>query len=486
MTSPLRVAVVGAGLSGLVCGALLAARGRDVTILEALDAPGGVARAAGGGGEASFSPGPQYVWGWEAGGPAWDALAELDVDVEMRAMPRCFERVSFGDAPFRPVEDTSPAELGALAAPQRAAAARVLDVLSQAGAVAPAVGRRATFRGGRREMLASILGSEATLSQKRWALAIADLTVAELARRLGADARTLRLVTHPQAIFAESLEDLSALLYACARHHLCRGVFVPTGGFGALVDALVGACASAGARVVTRAPVVGVEAVAAGTALTTTIGEGVFDHVVWACSPGAVARVARRSTSRVFRGAGASLHEAFEPSHPILSLNAYVTLDAREVEVLRDRNFTWFADDSDVGFGATSDAPGRTINFGSPTLNGRVSTDEHVICAFSNVGEPDLEGLLRHGLARLGVHAAPRRIEVMTPEVWTRAFGGFEGSVYGRRLTPSSLQRPLAGRLPTGWSLCHSGAGISGVLGALQSGLACADALAPRASRRAS
>ncbi len=485
MTRRGRVAVVGAGLSGLVCGAFLAARGRDVTIIEALDAPGGVARAVRHG-EVSFAPGPQYVWGWERGGPAWDALAGLDVRLTMRAMPRDFEQVAFGDGAFYPVEDTAPEEIRELVGPQRDAVARLLGALDEAGAVALGVGRRATFRQSKRAMLTSILGSDATMPQKRWALAIADLTVAQLARRLGADARTLRLVTHPQAIFAESLEDLSVLLYACARHHLRRGVFVPVGGFGAFVDALVGACVSAGAELVTGATVERAEPSPRGTALRFAGREEAFEHVVWACSPGVVARIASRSTEKAFRATGASLDDAFEPSHPITSMNAYVSLAAHEIELLRDRNFTWFADDADVAFGSPAQASGRTINFSSPTLNGRVPTDEHVICAFSNVGEVDLEGMLRRSLERLGVHAVPHRIDAMTPDVWTRDFGGFEGSVYGRRLTPGSLQRPLADRMPNGWTLCHSGAGISGVLGALQTGRVCADGLTRRVSRRAS
>lgn len=475
-----RVAVVGAGVSGLTCAALLARRGLDVTLYEALDHPGGVARATGAFGP-SFSPGPQYAWGWGAAGPAWRAIDELGLALTMQRMPDDFEWVSFGGAPFTPVERTTPRAILELPEPQRSAARRFIDALDKAGALATALGERATFRRGRRAMLATILAAPATAAQKKWALAMRDMSVAELARRLEVDRHTLRLLTHPQAIFAESLEDLSALLYACARHHLCEGVYTPAGGFGALIDALVDANQRAGAELMLGARVTGV-VVDRDERCSLEFRRDIeaFDHIVWACSPSVVHQLASKSGAPKFERFASTLAQRFEPSHPIRSLNALIRLDHHDKAPLTRRNYTWFDESPDVLFAPAASAPSaRTINLCSPTLNATIEADEHVICAFSTMAEKDLDELVDRCLFKLGVTARPHTTIHMPPDVWTRDFGGFQGSVYGRRLTPMSLQRSLLDGLPRSWSLCHSGAGISGILGCLQSARACADALAP-------
>jgi phytoene dehydrogenase-like protein len=64
----MRVAIVGAGLSGLATAALLARRDHDVVVLEATKTLGGLAAPVELGPH-RFCPGPQYLWGMATDGP---------------------------------------------------------------------------------------------------------------------------------------------------------------------------------------------------------------------------------------------------------------------------------------------------------------------------------------------------------------------------------------------------------------------------------
>ncbi len=279
------------------------------------------------------------------------------------------------------------------------------------------------------------------------------------------------------------IRDSSALLFASARHHLNQSLFVPEGGFAALVDGLEDAARRAGVSIRVGARVDDAARTSSGSTLTVGGRRFRCDHIVWACSPGALAGMMKRSDRVASRRLGRKLARGFSRSNPVRSLNALVALSRDDEARLRARNFTWFSDTRDVRFSAPELPGARTINFCSPTLNADLDLDRHVLCAFSHAGEEDLSGLLARELARLGVRPQWLDVREMTPKVWSSRFGGHEGSVYGRRLTAASLKTSTAAMTPRGWHLAHSGAGISGLLGCVQSARAVADAITPSLRR---
>lgn len=471
------VAVIGAGITGLSVAATLALRGAHVNLIEALPHVGGVARATQKYG-LSYAPGPQYAWGWEPDGPAAKAIAHLGISLKMRQMPREFEQLALGRGDFALVHQNLPAQLDTLPEHDRQKALLFARALDSAGRSGATLGPQAIFRQSGVQMIKQMLGQALPVRERGWGIRLRNLSVQDFADQYHLSPLALRMLTHCQGIFAEDLSALSALLYASARHHLSDPPYFPEGGFGSLIDALEGVARQSQVQIRTSSPVVGLDLAPDGrTRLTLQSAPGqrtqdCFDHVIWAISPGALNRLLEASTVGRFQKLGSRLKGAFKPSHPVVSLNLYVELDAWQRQRLQGRNFTWFEDDQHIGFEtqALEKRAPRTVNFSSPTLNDQLDGPKQVICAFSH-GDCDpilFEQKLLELLGRLGVKPRVFDLEYMDSATWTNDFGAYEGSLYGRRLTTKSLRTSLCDLMPSDWSLAHSGAAIPGILGCLQ------------------
>ena len=481
-----RVAVVGAGLSGLGAAAILARRGCAVDLFEALPDVGGVARSLSKHGLV-YSPGPQYAWGWQEGGPAWRALDEIDLDLSFIEIPDDYEQLAIKRGAFETVTESIPSSVYALPAAERRRALAFARALDAAGRAGEHIGEGARFRLSEFAMSRALVTAPVPFQDKITAIQMRGRSVSKLAEQYGISPSTLRLMTHHQAIFAEKLETLSALLFACARHHLNHSVWFPRGGFGALVSALESACESASVKIHTNTEVRTASLSREGLT-TLTFGDrssATFSHVVWACSPGMLGKLLEDEAANnpTLRRLKLGLSERFQPSHPISALDLFVELEPEDIESVRAKNFSWFAHHEDIDFSDATERPPETINFTLPTTFEAPDSRAHVICAFSHAGCPP--ELLERGvldlLERVGVR--PRvfdRID-LNPRAWSSRFGAFGGSVYGRRMTYSSLTTPLGDDLPTGWQLAHSGAGIPGILGCLQTSLAVANKISAHA-----
>lgn len=455
----MHVAIVGGGLTGLVTALLLATKDHRVTLIEGQEALGGVARPVAFGG-CTFSPGPQYVWGFGDGGPGRAILDEAGVSVPFLPMGEDFEHLSIGDAPFRPVRHPTPEEASTLEA-----------ALDRLGGAEPVIARGAGFRRSGAAMLRSVAMAGGLKLDDRLEVFLArDESVSDLAERYPTELQHLRRILYSQGIFAESLDDLSAVVFAAARRHLVRALHVPEGGVAGLISALIDATHAHPRISVTLACEVRAStSVPAGHRLATTGGDlGPFDRIVACCSPAVVSRITGRSL-------------AFEPSHSMGVACLAVCLSEDATAALRGRNFTWYRSAHDVDFCTPSDPP-ACVNFVSPTLNGGATGDRHVICAYVPAARERSAPLrstvpVRQTAALLArVTPGVEVVDATTigPARWTSEFGAFEGAIYGRRLTAASLQRSALDGLPRGWSLAHSGAGIPGVLGCLQMAAAAA------------
>lgn len=480
-----KVAVIGAGITGLSVAASLAQRGAQVSLFEALPQVGGVARGQLKHG-LNYAPGPQYAWGWEPGGPAQQATAHLELELKMRELPAEFEQLALGEGGFSCVRGHIPEQLNALPEDERRRALDFAAALDSAGRAGVTLGDDASFRHGGLRMIKHIFKQELPLSERSWGLRLRNTSVQELADAYGVSARALRMLTHSQGIFAEDLDELSALLFASARYYLQRPLYFPEGGFGSLIKALERATLKAKVQLYTSTQVIGIERRDAQCELNI-LQQGAsqrrecFDHVVWSCAPGILSKQLEQSASPFYQKLSAKLAAHFEPSHPITSLDLFVELNEQERARLMGRNFTWFIDDERIGFSApkTSRRSPRTVNFSSPTLNDEQRGSRQVICAFSH-SDCELVELKQRTLellARLEIKPKVFDIEYMSSSKWTQRFGAFNGSLYGRRLTTSSLRSSLCDLMPAHMSLAHSGAAIPGILGCLQLAQATAQAI---------
>lgn len=464
----MRVGVVGAGITGLVASLLLARRGHAVTLLEAGDFLGGVARSIGFSGH-RFCPAPQYVWGFGDEGPATRILRSLDLHVACRQMPADFEQYAVAQGPWSATRTSARTEDESPGGSSRSGSlAQLTAALDRLGHAAEVIGEGAGFRQSGAAMMRAVARSPRLGLPERLELArCRNLSVAELALRYGVSPADLRRLAYAQGIFAERLDALSAIVFAAARHHLLRAVYVPDGGMVTLVDKLITAVESApGIEVRPGEAVLGVQQTAGAQRIETRRGSVEVDRVLFCCSPGVVAAF------------HPPLRDRFEPANPIGALCLRVELDDADREALRHRNFSWFASEgADVDF-ASNREDLETVSFTSPTLNGGGTGSGQVLCAFFPVprtaaGEARpaaVRELLRTLLARRLGHAVELTDSLyIGHRDWSVGFGAYQGGAYGRRLTSRSLQRSLVSGLPQKWSLAHSGAGIPGVLGCLQS-----------------
>lgn len=472
----MRCAVVGAGITGMAAALGLARAGVDVDVIDACDEPGGVARAVRLCGQ-RFCPGPQYLWGFEDDGAATRLLRALGLSLKTLAMPAAFERVRFGDGPWHSaasVFDDPPATDGDR---------RFLDELEVLGRAGACIEEGAGFRLDGAAMIAAIarLGGATEVTA---AVRARHLSLAELARRCGASASTLRRVAFSQGIFAERLDELSAVLFAAALRHLRAPLRVPEGGVVALLDRLVAAtrerCAVSAGEAVTD-----VAQRERGYRLTTTRRVLDVDQVVFCVSPAALPPSIGKAARAKYQG-----------SNTMGVLALAIETDGSDRVALHQKNFTRFADDVDavdVDFARGSDRT-ALLAWTASTLNGAV--DPHaapatqVVTAFFPLGHDDAQAMIDAADACLRASLAdvlgqPPRVVgrlPLPPSSWNAHFGASEGAIYGRRLTASSMRRSLIGGLPAGVHLAHSAVGIPGVLGCLQMAEATAAAALERSA----
>ncbi len=450
----MHTAVIGGGITGLATALGLARRGATVDLFEAGDHVGGVARAVRFAGH-RFCPGPQYLWGFDDDEDATRLLAQLGVQLPSVAMPTDFEQLRIGAGAWHAapheLDDGSAGDVRFVAA---------LDALGRAGA---AIEGDASFRLDGPAMVRAVARS-ADVDTLVAVLRARNLSVAELARSCGAAPATLRRLLYSQGIFAERLQDLSAVVYAAARRHLRRTLRVPVGGVVALVDALSAAVVAAGVRVHLGERVLELDS----TTLRTDRRVVAVDDVVFCTSPAALP-ASLRTHARA----------AFVPSHTIGATCAAVDLDDEQRLLLHRRNFNFFAHNDDVAFDTAGDAT-ATLNFTCTTLHAvevHEAPTRQVVCAFFPLGaDDDVDDVFARAEQTLSAQLGAvlgRPLEAVqhlriAPTTWTEHFGASNGAVYGRRLTSSSLRRSQVDNLPAHVHLAHSGAGIPGVLGCLQ------------------
>ena len=461
------VVVIGAGVCGLAAAGLLAPR-RRVVVFEASARPGGVAQVSELDG-ARFCAGPQYLWGFAEGGPGRRILGKMGLSLPMEALGAGFDQLAIGDGDLQPVTagQCAPllAEIVRRRPEQAAPIARLTRLLDDIGEACEALSARARFMGGGAEMLRHLTavlgpGHRAAVPLLR----SHRLSLAALARQLGVGPAALRALAPHQAIFAESLSDLSAVLFAAARHHLKSMLWVPVGGTRRLIETLVSHARAHGElrlrhRVVSVTPRGdGWEVVAQAPGSLRRVRTR---QVIFACAPPVTAALLPQLSLR------------YQPSNGVSALCLSITGDRAVMDRLANRNINWFASpDADIDF-AVPAASLATLNVTSPTLNGGPRADRAVVVAFYPHGR-DPEAMARAAEARLlsllrpwgAVSVRARRL--IDRRAWAEDFGSTGGAIYGRRLSAPSMLTPAFRRLPPGALVAHSGAGISGVMGCLE------------------
>lgn len=462
----MRVAIVGAGLSGLTTAALLARRGHDVVLLEATWTLGGLA-APRELGPHRFCPGPQYLWGMAADGPGRQILEMAGVTTSMRAVDPGFERVIIGEPGQNDAVDTVVVD-GMPRCGLSEGGVSMATVLDRLGRCGEVIGENARFtRSGAAMLRAVASSSSVSLGDKAALLSHHDDTIAALAHRTGATPRDVRLLLAEQLIFAEPLFELSSVLFAAARHWL-RQVHVPTAGVARFVDDLIAAVVAADVDVRLGAPVCRVEAAPHGIRLEVSGSDDealIVDRVVWCCSPAVVRRLIPLEA------------HLFAPSAAVHCLCLDLSLDDDDARALRDHTLLWFQNDDDVTFPmrppTSTKTPLAALNILSPSLNAHVAGARQVVCAYapSGTSEHDIiarvRSLFRH---HVEVHGT-----LSIDQTRWNEFGPGSDAVYGRRKTVAQLQRSVVDALPRRMSMAHAGAGIPGVLGCLQMAAAVAD-----------
>jgi C-3',4' desaturase CrtD len=233
------VVVVGGGIGGLTCAALLAARGVGVCVLERQGEAGGCAAGFAHAGH-SFEPGAGLYASWQPGEIHERVFAELPTNApEVRRLsPSYVVRLPDG-AEVRVGADAAEFEEGLRAAFPECAdaalgfyreAAPLGEALHRAAARCPALATAPRLRRLR------LLASEARLSST----ILGGLGRVAAQHLAGTSARFRRFVDAQLQIFALNPSDSTAYLYAAvALSQGRRGMYAVRGGSGALVRALV-------------------------------------------------------------------------------------------------------------------------------------------------------------------------------------------------------------------------------------------------------
>ncbi len=450
----MHVAIVGSGLTGLATSALLARQGHQVTLLEALNHVGGLARPISLG-EHEFCPGPQYLWGFGPRSPGERIMKALGLALPMRSIRRDFVQAAIGEGPLVDLIDGVP-----VSGPTSENVRDFIAVLDRLGRVSETIAVDARFCASRDQMLWAVARArKLTFKDKSSLFRYRNDSVADVAQRFDVNPTELRLLASSQLIFAERLDELSAVVFASARH-MARSVAIPQGGIASFMRAIICAVRDAAVTIRTNSSVLSVARVGRQFRIQTRGEFLTVDKVVWCCSPGVV------------RHFVPSIGPVFRPSHSVGCLCILAELSDRVVESLRERTLCWFADQSDVSFAPVASSEVDAIKLMSPTVLAGQTTKTHILCVYHPLrsGSRAMTEVLRAAV-RLVERTGSLRVLTSLPlgaESWNSMFGAWAGSVYGRRLTAASLQTSVVGHLPEGMSLAHSGAGIPGVLGCLQ------------------
>lgn len=244
-----RAVVVGAGLGGLSAAVHLRLAGWQVTVVDALDAPGGKVRQLRDAGF-TFDMGPTILAMPQAlddlfaaaGRDRRDALELLPLDPFYRAhFPdgTVFEMSSSREAVLEQVRRMSPRDERAW-----------IDWLERSGRI---------YRDVERHFLDRLFHSWRDLADPRLLLAgmrmDALVSLSTRARRQFRDDRLRQLASY-QAIYVGASPDEVPATYALIAHlEATHGVWFPRGGMWAIADAIAGLCADLGVELRFRAPV---------------------------------------------------------------------------------------------------------------------------------------------------------------------------------------------------------------------------------------
>ena len=210
------VVVVGGGIAGLACGALLARRGRTVTVLEGASSAGGLARTRVQGGFC-FNRGAHALY---RGGAAHAVLESLGI--ALRGQPPTLQGVAYhrGASHRLPTTTWTVLTTSLLSLRGRMAIAKVFAGLG-------------AWRGGQTSAAAWVEANAADASARAFLAAM------------------LRLST-----YCGDLEAIDAgVAVAALRQASNHGVLYLDGGWQQLVDALLAVCERHGVELRTRAPV---------------------------------------------------------------------------------------------------------------------------------------------------------------------------------------------------------------------------------------
>jgi all-trans-retinol 13,14-reductase len=248
------VAIVGAGLGGLVAGATLARAGRSVAVFDAHYVAGGCATHFTRGPRSKryhFDVGVHYVGDCGAEGQIPRMLRGLDAPVEFEPLdPDGFDTLVFPDLTFR-----IPADVGlyrerllGLFPDQRRGIdgyLRVLQAVMRAGRTMDANDGRIDWR--------------AALSMARDALPLAlhaEHTLAQLFDRVGVRDPRLRAVLVGQSgDYGLPPSRVSAMMHLGLAGHYFRGAYYPRGGGQRIADAIADSLERAGGTLHLRRPV---------------------------------------------------------------------------------------------------------------------------------------------------------------------------------------------------------------------------------------
>jgi 1-hydroxycarotenoid 3,4-desaturase len=492
-----RVIVVGAGIGGLACAMRLAARGLDVTVLERATSVGGKMRtvpsAAGpvDAGPTVLTLRPVFEALFDACGTTLADHVTLEpLDVLARHVWEDGATLDLHSEPER-----SEAAISAFAGPRAAAqfrafhrdATRLFAAFEAPMMQAP----RPTLSA----MTGVVLHDPRLVAAMRPGRSLAS----DLARRF--DDPRLRQLFGRYATYVGGDPAASPALLSLIWQAESRGVWAVSGGMHQLAAAMRGVAEDLGARIVTDAEVLGIEAVGGrATAVRTRGGVHPCDAVVFNGDPAALRRgllgrdakvvPARATTPRslsAFVWSFAARVTGTPPAHHNVYFAKAPNAEFPEIAAGRlPSDPTLYVCAQDRGAGRAQDGPERfeIILNGPPRAANDPDPEEMHRCR-----ETTFRKLARMGLT---FDAIPDTDRLTTPEGFATLFPASDGSLYGRSPhgTMAAFSRPVARTRLPGLYLAgggtHPGAGIpmAATSGRLAAEAICTDLASTSRSRR--
>lgn len=491
------VVVVGAGIGGLVCGALLALHGRRVLVLERHYEIGGLSQSFRRG-HFRFEVGVHYVGDVGAGqvpGRLFSIVsggrlrwAPLPREHDRLAAPGETRRFGGSLADWRAqLTEAAPGEEAAIErvleeseACARAAASYFFDRVGPARGGDP--GARSPFR------------------------RFSDLTTSEALARAGCSERLASLFTYAWPNYGVPPERSSFAAHALSFAHYFRGAFHPVGGGRALGREIARTIGERGGAVVVRAGVSEI-VVREGRARGVVLEDGLEVR-----APLVVSDAGLRTTAALLGAHGAELDahaRAIGPSGAHVGL--YVGLDRAPAELGLDGSSWWLARDGIrveertfdgwLAEGGSAVAPGLYVSAAcgadpsagdrgvsslatslpvSPAAIADLPTDPRENDALKAQAGAGMLALLLTHLPWLEPAVVHR--EVSTPRTTARFTGHASGEIYGLAGTPLRFRTDLRPRIRgvEGCLLTGQDVLASGIAGAASGGLLTASAILGR------